>query len=154
MSELKNDAPKLSEIKKAHPFRVPDNYFEDFSSRLHTRLETEKQALPKPKSRIIRLLKPAIGLAASFLLVFLLVFWPLKSFLPNYIAKNNSAIETTITEEDTYLSILEKIDENSFFALLSETSDEEIDDFNDEELMSYVSSNFSEYEIYLETDNE
>ncbi|SHJ68255.1 hypothetical protein SAMN05444280_12627 [Tangfeifania diversioriginum] len=154
MSELKNDAPKLSEIKKEHPFRVPDNYFEDFSSRLHTRLETEKQALPNPKSRIIRLLKPAIGLAASFILVFLLVFWPLKSFLPSYMAKNNSAIETTTTEEDTYLSILEKIDENSFFALLSESSDEEINDFNDEELMSYVSSNFSEYEIYLETANE
>jgi hypothetical protein len=153
MNELKNDAPKLSEIKKEHPFRVPDNYFEDFSSRLHTRLETEKQALPKPQGRIIRLLKPAIGLAASFLLVFLLVFWPIKSFLPDYMAKNNTAIETTITEEDTYLSILEKIDENSFFALLSEYSDEEVNDFNDEELMSYVSSNFSEYEIYLETDN-
>lgn len=154
MNELKKIAPKLSEIKKEHPFRVPDNYFDDFSSRLNTRLETEKQVLPKPKSRIIRLLKPAMGLAASFLLVFLLVFWPIKSFLPNYLSKSNTAVETVINEEDTYLSILEKIDENSFFALLTESSDEEVNDFNDEELMSYVTSNFSEYEIYLETDNE
>ncbi|MGM0619898.1 MAG: hypothetical protein ACQETJ_02550 [Bacteroidota bacterium] len=153
MNELKKVAPKLSEIKKEHPFRVPDNYFDDFSSRLHTRLETEKKVLSKPKSRIIRLLKPALGLAASFILVFLLVYWPIKSFLPNYLAKSNTAIETVITEEDTYLSILEKIDENSFFALLTESSDEEVNDFNDEELLSYVSSNFTEYEIYLETDN-
>lgn len=153
MKELEKIAPKLSKIKKEPPFRVPDNYFDDFSIRLHTRLETEKEVLPKPKSRIIRLLKPAMGLAASFILVFLLVYWPIKSFLPNYLAKNNTPVETVVTEEDTYLSILEKIDENSFFALLSDSSDEEINDFNDEELMSYVSSNFSEYEIYLETDN-
>lgn len=154
MNELKNIAPKLSEIKKERPFRVPDNYFDDFSSRLHTRLEAEKQVLPKPKSRIIRFLKPAIGLAASFLLIFMLVYWPIKSFLPNYLANKNAPSETVITEEDTYMSILEKMDENSFFALLSDSSEEEkVDDFNDEELMSYVSSNFSDYEIYLETDN-
>jgi hypothetical protein len=155
MNKLKEIAPELSKLKREQPFGVPDNYFDDFSARLHHRLETEKQALPQPKNPFIRYLKPALGLAASFALIFMLVYWPVKSFLPNYQAKTNTYMETT-NEDDAFLTFIEKLDENSFFALLQESqSIEEIvnGDFNDEELMSYLSSNVSDYEIYLQTEN-
>lgn len=154
MEELKKIAPELSKQKKEQPFGVPENYFDDFSARLQHRLETEKQVPPQPQSSVIRFLKPALGLAASFALVFMLVYWPLKSFLPNYLAKMNT-IET-INEEDTYLTFVEKMDENSFFNLLQEpvTEEETIEgNFNDEELLSYLSSNVSDYEIYMQTEN-
>jgi hypothetical protein len=155
MNKLKKIAPELSKLKKEQPFGVPDKYFDDFSARLHHRLEAEKQALPQPKNTFIRYLKPALGLAASFALIFMLVYWPVKTFLPNYLAKTNTFIEST-NEEDAFLTFIEKLDENSFFALLQESKSNEKTvngDFNDEELMSYLSSNVSDYEIYLQTEN-
>lgn len=151
MNELKKIAPKLSKMKKELPFNVPDHYFDDFSARLHSKLDADEVALPKQKNRMIRLLKPALGLAASFLLIFMLVYWPIKSFLPNHLAKNNAQTETKITEEDTYMAVIERLDETSFFGLLEEPAREE--SFNDEELMNYISSNMSNYDLYLETDN-
>jgi hypothetical protein len=84
----------------------------------------------------------------------MLVYWPVKTFLPNYLAKTNTYIEST-NEDDAFLTFIEKIDENSFFALQEAQSNEETvnGDFNDEELMSYLSSNVSDYEIYLQTEN-
>ncbi len=155
MNKLKNIAPELSKIKKEQPFGVPDKYFDDFSARLHHRLETERQPLPQKQNRVIRFLKPALSLAASFALIFMLVYWPVKSFLPNYLAKTNTYIESP-SEESTYLSFIEKLDENSFFALLYEPFvSEETDsyDFNDDELLNFLSANVSDYEIYLQTEN-
>lgn len=155
MNKLKKIAPELSKLKKEQPFGVPEKYFDDFSARLHHRLEVEKQDLPQPKNLFVRYLKPALGLAASFALIFMLVYWPVKTFLPNYLAKTNTAIETT-NEDDAYLAFIERIDENSFFTLVQESNlnEETVNgDFNDEELMNYLSSNISEYEIYLQTEN-
>lgn len=154
MNELEKIAPRLSKIKKEQPFDVPDNYFDDFSARLQSKLEAEKTVLPKPKNKVIRLLKPAIGLAASFLLIFMLVYWPIKSFLPNYLVKSDTTETTNITEEDTYRAVMERMDENSFFALLLGNEDEDTQEvsLDDEELMNYISSNVSDYEIFLETD--
>ncbi len=151
MNELEKIAPELSKMKKEHPFDVPDHYFDDFPARLHTKLEAEKHVLPKQKSRVIRLLKPAIGLAASFLLVVMLVYWPIKSFLPDILTKSTTAETTTIEDEDPYRALIERIDENTFFTILEEPAQDAA--FDDEELMNYISSNMSEYEIYLETDD-
>jgi hypothetical protein len=155
MNKLRKIAPRLSKIKKENPFRVPDNYFDDFSARLAVKLEAEKEVLPQPKNPIIRYLKPVLGLAASFALIFMLVYWPLKSFLPQYFAKSETYIEST-NEDDTFISILERLDETLFFALLTEpTSENETEEagFNDDELLGYLSANISDYELYLQTEN-
>ncbi len=152
MNELKNSVPKLSKMKKEQPFTTPDNYFDDFSSRLQEKIQAEKTRVPQKKNKVIRILKPALGLAASFILIMMLVYWPLKSFLPGYLAKTSSPveIEIEISEEDKYLSLMEKMDETDFFALIEDTPDEQ--SLNDEELMNYLSANISDYEIFLETD--
>lgn len=146
MDELKNISPKLSKLKKENPFGTPDKYFDDFSARLQMKLEVEKKIVPIQQNRIIRFLKPAIGLAASFAIIFMLVNLPLKRFMSHQVA--NSNIETELSETD-YLSVVEGIDENSFFALLDEP-DNGIE-FSDEDLLSYVSANTSEYEIFSGT---
>lgn len=155
MNEKKNSKAKSSHPLKGNPFSVPDNYFDDFYARLHVRLESEENILPEKKSRVIRLLKPALGLAASFILIVMLVYWPLKSFLPEYLTETPAASEATIVDE-TYYALIEKLDENAFFSLITEslsnkTSTEQ--GFNDQELLSYISSNISDYEIVLQTKN-
>ncbi|MCG6186435.1 hypothetical protein [Maribellus maritimus] len=151
MDNLKENTPELSKIKKENPFRVPENYFDDFSARLQMKIEAEKKVVPGPKRRIIQLLKPAISLAASFALIFLLVYWPLKSFLPGKFAESNTIEIESYDNENQYLTLLEGIDENSFYALIDEPS--ATVEFSDDELINYINTNMSEYDIYLGTDN-
>ncbi|MCY1722809.1 hypothetical protein OU798_20850 [Prolixibacteraceae bacterium Z1-6] len=152
MDELKNIAPELSKLKKEVPFSTPKNYFDDFSARMQTRMQTEKQGEPEHKPKIIQLLKPFIGLAASFALIFLLVYVPLKTFITSEINEVTVNIDHSDTDSE-FLNILEGIDESSFFALLDESESETTDDFTNEELMSYVSANFTDYEIFEFTKN-
>lgn len=145
MNELKNNAPELSKLKKEHPFRTPDNYFDDFSARLQMKLEAEKSAAVPRKIKFIQILKPALGLAASFALIFMLVYVPLKTFIPERVT--DIAQNTEETDADWgILNYIESIDESSFVALLNES--ESNDDFTDDELTLYVSANFSDYELY------
>lgn len=149
MDELKKIAPELSKIKKENPFRVPENYFEDFSARLQMKLEAEKKGVAKNQNRIIQFLKPALGLAAGFALIFMLAYWPLKTFKPNQQINTISA-ETNISQM-IYATMVEGIDESSFYAMLDEPTGAV--QFSDEDLADYVKANSSEYEIYSETDN-
>lgn len=156
MKENKKNVPESSKLKNELPFVVPANYFDDFYARLHTRLETEELVLPKKRNKVIRLLKPAFGLAASFALIIMLVYWPVKTYLPKYLAKTKN-IETGISNEDeTYLSMINDLDENSFFALLTEVSEPELLQevgLNEDEFLSYLSSSISDYEIFIQSEN-
>jgi hypothetical protein len=147
MDELEKIAPKLSKIKKENPFRVPEHYFEDFSERLQIKLEAEKKGISDNQNRFIQYLKPAIGLAAGFALIFSLAYWPLKTFTPNQQANN---ISTQPNESEMlFASLVEGIDENSFYALLEEP--EVVVQLSEDDLANYVKVNSSEYEIYSET---
>jgi hypothetical protein len=155
MNDFINNVPESSNKKKELPFRVPENYFVDFSARLQTRLATVNKIIPQEKKGIIRYLKPALGLAASFALIFMLVYWPLKSYLPGYVAETNTVIEQE-SEIETLIPSFERIDENSFFSIIAEAfsgAEETEENFNDEELLNYISANVSDYELYLHTDN-
>jgi hypothetical protein len=148
MDELKNIAPKLSKLKKELPFKAPENYFDNFSARLQMKLEAEKKVVPQQKSGIIRFLKPAIGLAASFALIFMLVYWPLKTFMQTDVAELEETAEYSDSE---FLNIIEDLDESSFFALIEESNGTE--DFSDDDLVAYVSENFTDYEIFENIEN-
>lgn len=125
---------------------MPPHYFDDFPARLNHKLEQEFTAVPaEPRGKIIRLLKPIMGLAASFLLVFMLVYWPLQIFTPKKMA---SGPENATDLDDNLLHLLENVDEPTFYALL-ENEPEKVT-FNDEELVSYLSTTQSEFEIYMQ----
>ncbi len=150
MDELKNTTPELSKIRKENPFGTPQNYFDDFSARMQSKLEEEKHPTLVEKPRIIQLLKPVLGLAASFALIFMLVYVPLKTFInPSQITEVAQASEYSDTD---FLNVLEQIDESSFFAMLNNET-ETTEDFTDEELEMYVSANFTDYEIFEYTEN-
>ncbi len=149
MNELEKIAPQLSKIKKENPFKVPENYFEDFSARLQMGLDAENKGNSKNRNKIIQFLKPALGLAAGFALIVMLAYWPLKKFTPNQLAYNTDT-EMDISEM-LYASMVEGMDVNSFYALLEEPNGSV--QFSDDDLATYVNTNSSEYEIYSETNN-
>lgn len=144
MKELEKIAPELSKIKKENPFRVPENYFDDFSARLQVKLDAEQNAVPVKKNNIIRYLKPAIGLAAGFALIFSLAYWPLKTLTPNRTAEND--VQEISVSDMLFASAVEGIDVNSFYELLEKPAENE--QLSDEDLANYVNTNVSEYEIY------
>ncbi len=150
MDELEKIAPELSKIKKENPFRVPDNYFDDFSARLNARLETEEKGVSKNQNKIIQFLKPALGLAAGFALIIMLAYWPLKKFTPDQQLANNTNEETDLIDM-IYATMVEGIDENSFYALLDDKNGST--QFSDEDLANFVNANSSEYDIFAETTN-
>lgn len=147
MEEFEKLGSELSKIKKENPFRVPENYFEDFSARLQIKLEAEKGGTIKNQSRIIQFLKPALGLAAGFALIFMLAYWPLKTFTPNQQVKNTGT--ETDESEMFFASLVEGMDENSFYAMLEEPAASV--QLTDDDLANYVKTNSSEYDIYSET---
>lgn len=147
MEELENIAPELSKIKKENPFKVPDNYFDDFSARLQMKLDAEKEDVPKQRNKIIQILKPALSIAAGFALLFTLAYWPLKLITPDQQA-NNTVIETDLNEI-LFANMVEGIDQNSFYALLDEPNNSA--QLSNEDLAVIVNSNSSEYDIYSET---
>lgn len=125
---------------------MPPHYFDDFPGRLQYKLEQEFTAAPaEPRGKIIRLLKPIMGLAASFLLIFMLVYWPLQILTPQKMA---SGSENATDLDDNLLHLLENVDEPTFYTLL-ENEPEKVT-FNDEELISYLSTTQSEFEIYMQ----
>lgn len=149
MKELENIAPELSKIKKENPFRVPENYFDDFQARLQAKLD-EQQEKRGRGSVVIRYLKPAIGLAAGFALVFSLAYWPLKTLTPDVVADNN--MNEINVNEMLFVSAVEGIDENSFYELLENKNVDE--QLSDEDVASYLNDNVTEYEIYTQTTNQ
>lgn len=149
MDELKNIAPELSKLKKEPPFNVPDYYFDDFSARLQMQIQAEKNAVAPRKTRFIQIFKPALGLAASFALIFLLVYVPLKTFFPN---QENTVADVSASEDLSLMNVIEHLDESSFISLLDDKDNST--EFSDEDLTMYVSSNFNDYEIFENLDNQ
>nr|WP_321357518.1 hypothetical protein [uncultured Draconibacterium sp.] len=144
MEELKNIAPNLSKIKKENAFGTPKHYFDDFSARMQMQIEAEKHVADKKEFKIINLFKPALGLAASFAIIFMLVYIPIKTFIPQ--EQVIETIASTNYSDNEIHSILEELDETSFFSLLESNDNNET--FSDDDLIAYVSSNFSAYEIF------
>ncbi len=151
MYNMNNDghiSPKLAGLKKELPFRVPAHYFDDFPARMQHRLEMEKQSGTKPKTRVIDLIKPALSLAAGFAAVFVLVYWPVKTYNNRQIAENNASQFEQVISYD-FENLFENIDEHTFFALLE--NEPGGDTFEAESLIAYLADSFSDYDVFMET---
>lgn len=155
MNDLNKIAPKLSKIEKDNPLRAPENYFQDFPKRLQVIISSNSTQLkiPEQRNKFVRIITPALKIAASIAIIALLLYQPLKKKFSGYVAKSISqTISTPVSEEERLLLMIKGIDENSFLTLLDESDLKEISnsDINDEDLISYLCSNISDYEIFLQ----
>ena len=139
-----------SKQPKDNPFDVPAGYFDMLEDRIEGRIRaTEKERTPRQK--IIQLFKPLLGLAASFALIFLLVHYPLSKFLPWYMANHLTEQTNTENPEEEFLSNTSNIDESSFFQAL--TTKDNAANFESEEIISLLSSELNDYDVYAEIIN-
>ena len=145
MDELKKIAPKLSQINKENPYRVPYHYFDDFNARLQFRLKQEARE-SKPAG-MVRYIRPIIGIAASLAIIFMLVYWPLSNST-KLAAQQEELPEFNI--ENAFIDLMHDLDDNALLTLFE--SEEEDESFSDEELLVYLSENLSDYDIYIESD--
>jgi len=135
----------LREVGKELPFRVPDHYFDDFQARLQIQLDKEKAFAGNQRSLYIKYIKPALGLAAAFAAVFLLVFVPVRLVTrPEALVQNNLS-----SEEDRIINLVEQVDDHTFFSLLEDDIKDEV--VEGQELEVFIASNYSDFDIYLET---
>lgn len=100
-----------------NPFGTPDGYFEQFPDRILDRIEAEENQ-HSTKGLVIRYLKPVLALAASFAIIFMLVYLPVKTMGPD-VAKNNEEIELDqdllpyiVTDEVLYKSFYAEEDQD------------------------------------------
>jgi hypothetical protein len=135
----------LREAGKELPFRVPEHYFDDFQARLQVKLGSEQLFAGNQRSLFVRYIKPALGLAAAFAAVFLLVFVPLHLVTrPDALVQNNP-----VSEENNFINLVEQVDDHTFFNLLEDDIQDKIAE--GQELEVFIASNYSDFDIYLET---
>jgi hypothetical protein len=139
-----------SKFPRENPFKVPEGYFDTIEDRIEERIRgTEKKSLSNQK--FILILKPILGLAASFALAFLLIYYPISKILPWYTAKHaaEKTEETKLNEE--LIAGSGYLDERTFFLAL--TAQENPTDFESDEIISFLTSELNDYEIYAEIMN-
>jgi hypothetical protein len=145
MENPERSTRKLQEAGTNLPFSIPPRYFDDFPARLQARIDQESST-GKPKSiRFFETIKPIIGLAASFAAVFILVYWPARWITHQiaYPSKNQNNLSESV------INLVEHIDDQTFFSLLENGEKAETIDY--ETLENFLATNFSDFDIYLET---
>lgn len=154
MYEEENIESEFLKRPKKNPFKTPENYFDSIEDRIMNSIENEEKIKKSSGAgKVYRLLKPVLGLAASFALVFVLVYYPIKYFSSDKLVQTQTTDTTTNEGNDFYSVVISSIDENALVnALVSEeeTSQEEI---NTDEVIAYLSSDMNDIEIYSEIQN-
>lgn len=143
----KNSEHRLDYLKKGQPFRVPENYFETFNERLKDRIALEDR--PEKKNWFLFYLKPALGLAASFALIFLLVYVPLVKFMPgkDYMAQQKADTLTNGPTGGITSDYLSYFTEGQFFSAFEDMSEYETKSISSDAIVEYLAVNCSDYEI-------
>ena len=133
------------------PFDVPEGYFETLEDRLVAQIEALEEK-PNTRQTIIRILKPVIGLAASFLLILILVKYPLNKFTTQITNRQHVNIPT---EDDNYMQEV-LLNNPTFFddkTLVQTITSDQSQSPESDELISILSSEMNDYEIFAELNN-
>lgn len=114
--------------KKKSPFTVPEGYFDKLTDRIAERVQEEK----KPqKVRFIQIVKPYMGLAAIFMLAFLVV----QVVFPHFIDPNKMLLKEGETVEQTQQAVA--TDNEIIFDSYFNPTNEEIIEYLTTEIDSY-----------------
>lgn len=114
--------------KKKSPFTVPEGYFDKLTDRITERVQEEK----KPqKVRFIQIVKPYMGLAAIFMLAFLVV----QVVFPHFIDPNKMILKEGETVEQTQQAVA--TDNEIIFDSYFNPTNEEIIEYLTTEIDSY-----------------
>ncbi|TKG88134.1 hypothetical protein EYV94_27425 [Puteibacter caeruleilacunae] len=126
---------------KENPFSTPEGYFESFNDRLQGKIEEQENP---QKGKVLHMLRPALGLVASFLVVFLLLYVPLKIYMPK-IAEQYYSKEQVVDTTEGMEAILAEI-EDQFF-LFESTVTNETEELEPDQIMDCIAMEIKDYDL-------
>ena len=135
-----------------NPFRTPDNYFESLEDRIMGNInnQTKKKS---SSAKIIRFLKPVLGIAASLTLIFMLGYYSINTFLLKDTAQTAQTDTTATDLLNDYSINLSSIDENSLINAIFTDETNVFAETNPDEFLAYLSTGLNDVEIYSEIQN-
>lgn len=125
---MEEESKIISQIGKKNPFKVPENYFEDFSAQLEQQLQhIEVAPAPAPaikKSFFKAHIQPLLYVAAVITLltgISYVAVQPMLQDLSNEMMMANNLEMTEYPElsEDDYYDLMAEYDSNEIYELLS-----------------------------------
>lgn len=125
----------LDSLKNENPFKVPENYFESLTERVMVNVEAS--ANTSNTTKIIRFIKPVLALAASFAIIFMLVYIPVRTLHPQ------ASDSSEITEEQGILDYIYLNDHAVYTAL----ADEQPDEYSEELIETVLLASVSDMEL-------
>lgn len=147
-NEEENSKPEFLKRPGTNPFRTPEGYFDSIEDRIMKEIR-----LPEKKktnsTKILRILKPVLGIAASLALVYLLANYPYTKNTIN--SEMSSAVASSMIDDSTFNFAL--IDESTLVNAIFSDDNNTAADINPDEMLAYLSSGLNEIEIYSEIQN-
>lgn len=140
---------KHSKFPRENPFGLPEGYFETMEDRVEGMIRATEEKGSRGQ-KLITLAKPILGLAASFALAFLIIYYPINQILSWYTAKHTEGKIRELKLEEQLLNTY-GLDEGTFFLAL--TTQEDPGEFKSDEIISFLTSELDDYEVYSEIIN-
>jgi len=152
MYEEENNESEFLNRQKKNPFQTPDGYFDSIEDRIMAKIKHPDKT-ETFSSKIIQLMKPILGLAASFLLISLLAYSLLEIFSIKKIQIAKTTQDSTFDMLDNYTFDLGLIDDNTLASAIFTDETSNVSATNPDELLAYLSSDLDDLEIYSEIQN-
>lgn len=144
--------PEFLKRTKKNPFQTPDHYFDSIEDRVMVAIGHDAKSKSN-SNKVFQLLKPILGIAASFTIIYMLAYYPLKYFSPKIVVKSDITDTTSLNIMDAYSLNISFIDENSLVSTIFGDETTTLTAMNQEELLAYLSSDMNDLEIYTEIQN-
>jgi len=132
-----------SKIKDQNPFRVPENYFDEVKSKVLS--GPSGNGGEEKKSYVVRLLKPALTLAAAMLALAIISYSGLKLLFP----------ENEQVNEVSYTEFIHQFDEAELIDIIvqEEYNSQEFN-IDSDEIIDYLLEQDIEYTLIIELLNQ
>lgn len=150
MNEMQERMTEDSKYSRDNPFDVPEGYFDAIEDRIEEKIRAEENKNVYG-NKFILMVKPILGLAASFALAFFLIYYPITKILPKFLTQQTDKKTEELKWNENFLSDYGSLDENSFFLAL--TSREDSTKFASDEIIAFLTSELDDYEVYAEIIN-
>jgi hypothetical protein len=129
MDPLKNNKFNLDDLKKEHPFQVPEHYFDSLGARISDRIEASDHR--RKEFAFSRLkLRPILVFSGGFAGIFLVIYFGFSAFF-----KDSSTIKNQINNEMENLSeyaLVSGLDEATLVEEFSTTGSSQTDSLKSE----------------------
>jgi hypothetical protein len=103
--------------KKESPFKVPDNYFDDFEKRMMEKLEDNPTEKRGKVVSILSVVRPWIAMAAGFILI-AVIYYQAPAFFDRQSETQQMSVTENESEDDFINSLAFMVDENDINELI------------------------------------